>query len=206
MMGTFTAGALKIINQKYRNRIHSIYGTSTGASVGTYFKSNQLDIPYIFFTKYLTKKDFIRNNLFQYIFKIFFLKNSKIKDFVNLDYVVDVAKNTECSINLKNFKESKIKFYTKVINIDATQTEYLDTYTNLFDKLKATSQGGPFTSKPVQINNNQYIDGGTIPSTIDLELIKNNQDKIIIYINPTQTSKLSKVILYPLHWIAALAL
>lgn len=205
MMGVFTAGVLKVINEKYRNRIHSIYGTSTGAAISAYFVSNQMEIPLLFFTKYLTKKEFIRKNIISYVCKILFFRNTtlfNIKDFININYVVDVAKNSECKIDIDNFKKSKIPLYVKVINVHTLKTEYLSTEKDLFDKLKASSQSGPFSSSGVTINNSYYIDGGTIPSRIDIELIRAHKNKKIIYIEPSYSTKISKIILYPFHVLA----
>lgn len=207
MMGIFTAWVLKVINRKYRNRIHSIYGCSSWADVWVYLVSDQTAVPYKFFTKYLTRKDFIRKNMISYLCKVLFFRTSKrvqIPDFVNIDYVVDIAKNSECKIDYEKFINSGIPFFVKVINVDSGQTQYLDTNTQLFEKLKASSNTWPLSSQWVTINGSYYIDWDTLRSSIDLEIIKNNPDKTIIFVESSYRSTVAKVLLYPLHLLAGL--
>ncbi len=205
-MGIFTAGVLEEIHKKYRGRIHSIYGSSSGADVGVYFLSNQPNVPYIFFKKYLASKDFIRGNMLLYALKIFLLKKSTIQDYIDIEYVERIAKESECAIDLPTLEQTDIQFFIKAINTTTAKGEYLPAQPHLFDKLKASSQTGPFSSRAIQLGDYQYIDGGTLPADIERDIIQEHSDKTVIYIEPGYTSLLSKIILYPLHLVAGAAL
>ena len=206
MMGIFTAGVLEEIHAKYKDRIHSIYGSSSGADVGVYFLSNQSHIPYTFFTKYLASKKFIRGNIFLYALKVFFFKKSSIPDFVDMNYVRETAENSECALDVRTLSESDIQFYIKAIDIRTASATYFSAQPCLFEKLIASSQTGPFSSKAIQIDGAEYIDGGTLPPTIELDVVRSHPDKTIIFVESNPPSVASKILLYPFHLIAAAAL
>lgn len=209
MMWIFTAWVLNSINKKYRNRVHSVYWTSSWADVWVYFVSNQTEVPYNFFLNHLTKKDFIRKNIFSYIFKIFFIKNkinSKIKDYINIDFVVKTAEEWDYKLDLEKFNNSKINFFVKLINIKNWETIYVDAKNDLFKKLNATSNCWPLSSKAIEIDGDFYIDWETFVSWIDEDLVSKFKNKKIIYIESSYRSFFEKIILYPLHLLASFAI
>ncbi len=209
MMGIFVAGVLSEINKRSRGRVRAVYGTSSGADVGVYFVSGQTDVPLRFFTEYLTKPDFIRKNFLRYLLKIFFFRNNrhvKIPDYINVGYVADVARNSDCALDVGAFEKSEIEFHVKVIDIETGGPLYLPAKTNVFEKLMATSQCGPLSTSAVEVGGKRYIDGGTVPSELDLELVTRNPDKLFIFVQSQKDNQLSKMLLYPLYLLAGHAI
>ena len=209
MMGIFVAGVLEVLDEKVRGRIHSIYATSSAADASVYFVSGQTWIPRDFFITHLTKKEFIRNNWFSYIFKIFFMpKTPHIKDFINIDYFISTAQSSDCALNVEAFNESDITLFVKVINIRNGKACYLPTKDDLQIKLKATSQCGPLTTSAITVGGEQYIDGDTVSSDIDSELIKSLHDKTVVYIQPSRSHRLTRFFLplFPLYVLAGCAI
>ena len=206
MMGIFVAGVLSALNGPLRKRVHSVYGTSSGADVGAYFISNQTELPQRLFIEYLTRDDFIRTNFLRYLFKLFVFKDTDIKDYVNVEYVVQVAQHSDCALDMGAFESSTIGFYVKVIDITNAEVKYLLAKTNVFAKLMATSQCGPLTTKAIEVDHINYIDGGTVQSRLDIELAKSNPDKRIIYVQPQRNSYRKKALLYPLYLLVGHAI
>ena len=208
MMGIFAAGALEVIGKKLRSRVASVYATSSGADSGGHFISGQADIPPRFFLEYLTKPEFIRGNLFSYLYKVFVLKgkSKSIPDFINIDYFIPTAQNSDCALDLDSFEKSPIEFFVKVLDIDAIKTVYLPAKTDPEKKLMATSQCGPFSTLAVNIDGKRYIDGGTLVSDLDGELIQQNPNMIFLYIQPAGPQFFKKALLYPCYVLAAAAL
>jgi|SRR3989344_3010007 len=207
MMGVFTAGVMEVIDKRLRNRVHSVYATSSGADVGVYFVSNQAQIPRRFFIEYLASDTFLRKNWVAYMFKIFFTPQSdRIPDFIDLDLVVRTARESDCSLDTQALTASDISFFVKVIDVSQGRTHYLPAKENVFEKLRATSQCGPFTSTAVELDGKQYIDGDTIFSNIDAELAHRFSDKKIIYIEPAGGFYTQKILLYPFYILAGLAI
>ncbi len=204
----FATAVLEVIDAKFRNRVHSVYSTSAGANVGVYFVSGQAWFPYPFFVKYLTRREFIPGNIFSYLYKVFVLKgkSNTIPDFINVDYAAITAQASECPLDLKAFEESEIDFFVKVVNIRNGKASYLRAKDNLVDKLKATSQCGPFSTQAIEIEGERYIDGGTIISDLDVELVRSNPDKIFIYVESALPNFFMKALLYPCYVLAAAAI
>ena len=209
MMGIFVAGVVKALNEKLRPRIHCVYGTSSGADVGAYLVSNQTDVPLRFFTEHLTKPDFIRKNFLRYLLKIFFFRNSslvRIKDYINVEYVAEVAQYSDCKFDMQAFEKSDIGFYVKVIDTVFDAPAYLSAKAGVFRKLMATSQCGPLSTKAVEIEGRKYIDGGTLPNDLDIRLVKAYPDKLFIVVQSQEEERIKKVLLYPLYLLVGHAL
>lgn len=206
MTGIFTAGALEVIDRKYRDRIHSIYATSSGADVGVYLAAGQADVPRRFFIDHLATKQFIRGNWLSYIWKVFVAgARSRVPDFIDVDYVVSVARDSDCALDLAALKHSPIGLFVKVIRIRDGQALYLDAKNDLFQALKATFQCGPFTSAAVEIDGESYIDGDTIISTLDEDIARQFPNKTIVYIEPADPAFGKKLLLYPFYLLAGFA-
>ena len=207
MTGIFIAGALEVINRKYRDRIHSIYATSSGADVGAYCVSGQASLPRKFFLEHLAQTTFVRGNWLSYVYKVFFApKSQRIPDFLDIDYVIETARSSDCALNTHAFQDSDIELFVKVIDVDTAQHAYLPTRNELFEKLEATSQCGPFTTRAITIDGRRYIDGDTMISDVDAELLHSMPDKKFIYIEPMGPETLYKALLYPFYALAALAI
>jgi predicted patatin/cPLA2 family phospholipase len=206
MMGVFVAGVLAGLDEKIRNRVCAVYGTSSGADVGAYFVSGQSDIPLRFFVDYLTKPDFCRKNFLRYLFKLFIFRNSAVKDYLNVGYVAEVAQYSDCKLDVAAFEKSDMEFHVKVINIRTAKVHYIPAKSDVFNKLMASSQCGPLSTKAVEIDGNKYIDGGTIPSRIDITLSERHPDKKIIFVQPQKQAYVAKVLLHPLYLLAGHAI
>ncbi len=209
MMGVFVAGFLSVLDKSTRDRVESVYGTSSGADVGVYFVSDQTTVPLRFFTEHLTSPDFIRKNFLRYLLKLFIFRNSRrvqIPDYLNVAYVVAVAKNSDCKLDMRAFERSDIGFYVKVIDVTTGEPVYLVAKTNVFEKLMATSQCGPLSSQAIEIEGRRYIDGGTFASGLDMDLVRSRPDTVFIAVQSQRDVRLSKVLLYPLYLLAGHAI
>ena len=208
-MGVFTAGVLEALNERLRDRVRAIYGTSSGADVGVYFLSDQTGLTLRFFIEHLTQPGFLSKNLPLYLLKVFFFKNNphiRIPDYVNVDYVVESAKSSDCRLDLAKVESSDIEFYVKVIDIRNGSARYLPAKADVFQKLMATSQCGPFSTRAVTIDGVPYIDGSTIVSGLDAELVRTDKETLYIGVQPTKENKLWKAVLYPFHLLASLVI
>jgi predicted patatin/cPLA2 family phospholipase len=124
--------------------------------VAAFFVAGQPDVPYVFFTKYLTNPAFIRKNIFSYLRKIFLHvdpRSTLIPDFIDTRYVVDVAcASPDCQLDIPAFRTSDIDLFVRVVDIESGLCEYLSTETELFEKLRATSTCGPFSTEAIEID------------------------------------------------------
>lgn len=208
-MGIFVAGVLKAIDEKLREHVVSVYGTSSGADVGVYFVANQTDIPKRFFIEHLTKPDFIRKNFLRYLLKLFIFRNNprvNVKDYINVEYVAEVAKNSNCRLNLDAFEKSEVEFYVKVIDIASGVPAYIPAKTNVFVKLIATSQCGPLSTRAIEVDGRKYIDGGVLPNRLDIELAKAHPEKLFVVVQSQTDEYVQKTLLYPLYLLVGHAL
>ena len=209
MMGIFVAGVLRAIDERLRERVGAVYGTSSGADVGVYFIANQAEMPKRFFIEHLTKPDFIRKNFLRYLLKIFIFRNNprvKTKDYLNVDYFIEVAQGSDCRLNLDAFEKSDMEFYVKVVEVLSGRVEYLSAKSDVAQKLKATSQCGPLSTKAIEVDGKKYIDGGTLPSRLDVNLAKANPEKTFIIVQSQGHGYIQKALLYPLYLLVGHAL
>lgn len=201
-MGIFVAGVLSGLGEPVRERVHSVYGTSSGADAGAYFVSGQTDKAFNVFHDYLTRPEFIRGDFWRYVLELLFFEKTKIKNYVDVEYVVKVARDSDCRFNLEAFEHSSIGFFVKVIDIESGRAHYLPGKKDVFRKLMATSQCGPLSTKAYEIDGMYCIDGGTIPSVLDIELVRGNPDKQFIFIRSQKESRFVKLLLYPMYLLA----
>lgn len=167
--------------------------------------ANQSEISAKFFCEYLTKSDFIKKQYAKYFWQVIkYGKNKidKIEFVLDNDYTIRIAKESECKLDLKKFKEKNNPFFVKVFNSNNHKHEYLSTENGLFEKLKATSTASPLSSF-VQIGNERYIDGDSIKSNIDLDILEKFKDKTIIKIENYAGSKLKSFVSFPAKLIIA---
>lgn len=209
MMGIFVAGVLRGLDEKIRSRVRAVYGTSSGADVGAYFVSGQTDVPFRFFTDYLTRKDFCRKNFLRYLLKLFVLRRSRffdIPDYINVQYVADIARHSDCQLDVPAFEKSDMGFCVKVIDAASGSPQYLPAKTNVFEKLMATSQCGPLSTRAIAVEGKRYIDGGTVPNDLDARLAREHADTLFIFVQSQGNYRLQKMLLYPLYLLAGHAI
>ncbi len=70
----------------------------------------------------------------------------------------------------------------------------------------ATSQCGPFSTQAIEVEGTAYIDGGTMPSYLDIDLVRKNKDTLFLYVRSQGNNRLLKLLLYPLFLLAGYAI
>ena len=109
-------------------------------------------------------------------------------------------------MDLDAFEKSDMQFFVKVIDIHSATPTYISAKTNVFEKLKASSQCGPLSTEAIKVDGIEYIDGGTVPNELDIDLIKEYKDKLFIFIQSQKDNRLSKKLLYPLYLLVGHAI
>jgi hypothetical protein len=167
------------------SRIHSVYAVSSGADIAAYFLARQTKEGVDFFLNYLTKPEFIDRQPLRYLWQIcrYALdKRYKVKDVVNTGYVVEVAQRSAVKLNAEELQKSGIPFFIKVFDVDTLQHSYVSASTGLFKKLQATSTASPLSHQAVSVDGHRYIDGDSIASDLDAEVMNGFKDKTVIQI------------------------
>lgn len=193
MAGIFSSGVLRSFeNDEIYDRVHSVYSVSAGACTGARFLAKESELGgKTFYTRFNNDK-FIKGHFIRYFFQVLkHKKNSsqKIDDIFNFDYFTKIILHSKDKIDMDKVIKSKIPFYVKVFNNTKKIHQYLlvkNPYA--YEKVIASASMTPLISKSIIINNEELFDGDTIPSNLEEEIIKKNQNKIIIKINNSNNS------------------
>ena len=171
MRGLYTAGVLDIFMEKGIH-IDGIIGVSAGALFGINYKSNQMGRILRYNKKYAKNKN--------YMGMYSLLTTGNI---MNEEFCFNKIVNELDPIDYETYKYSKVEFYAVVTNIETGKAEYIK-IDDLKDKdnleyLRA-SGSMPFVSKPVNIQNKKYLDGGIADSIPIDKMIHMDYDKVIV--------------------------
>ena len=171
MRGLYTAGVLDIFMEKGIH-IDGTMGVSAGALFGINYKSNQMGRIVRYNKKYAKNKN--------YMGMYSLLTTGNI---MNEDFCFDKIVNELDPIDYETYKHSKVEFYAVVTNIETGEAEYIK-IDDLKDKenleyLRA-SGSMPFVSKPVNIQNKKYLDGGIADSIPIDKMMCMDYDKVVV--------------------------
>ncbi len=171
MRGLYTAGVLDIFMEK-QIPIDGIIGVSAGALFGINYKSNQMGRILRYNKKYAKNKNYMG------IYSLLTTGN-----IMNEEFCFDKIVNELDPIDYEAFKKSKVEFYAVVINLETGKAEYIK-INDLKDKhnLKYLRASGsmPFVSKPVNIDNKKYLDGGIADSIPIDKVMHMDYDRVIV--------------------------
>ena len=171
MRGLYTAGVLDIFMEKGIH-IDGIIGVSAGALFGINYKSNQKGRILRYNKKYAKNKN--------YMGMYSLLTTGNI---MNEEFCFNKIVNELDPIDYETYKHSNVEFYAVVTNIETGKAEYIK-IDDLKDKdnLEYLRASGfmPFVSKPVNIQNKKYLDGGIADSIPIDKIMSMNYDKVIV--------------------------
>ena len=169
MRGMFTAGVLDALMEQ-NIQIDKIIGVSAGALFGINYASNQKERALRYNLKYLKDKRYMGFH------SLFTTGNIVNKDFAFYDLPFNLD-----PFDQNEFEKSHIDFYLAATNIENGKAEYFK-IENVFKEMecfRATS-AMPFVSKFVEINGQNYLDGGIADSTPFEKAQELGCDKIIV--------------------------
>jgi predicted patatin/cPLA2 family phospholipase len=185
MSGIFSAGVINSFEQKnIYSRIDCIYCVSAGAHIAAYFLSQKSPEGTTIYTDSLLllskRQKFIDLNIFKIISKLwnlfFFKENMHLMD---LEVLKEIEK-TKHKIDPKKIKNSKIKFYVKIFDFKNLKTKYIDGKKNTIEAINISSNMPPYMY--IKTRHTDYYDGSTVPNDSFLDIVKQNENKKIIWI------------------------
>ncbi len=157
MRGCYTAGVLDYFIEKGLE-LSSVYGVSAGALIGANYVGGQKERGYRTLTDYIGNKDY--HGFGQFI---------KYGNFYNTDFAYNKIPNQLDPADYDSYSKSPMKFYSVIANVKTGKAEYyhLTDLKKEMDYLRA-SASLPLISRPVELGNSIYLDGG-ICDSIPLE-------------------------------------
>lgn len=176
MRGMYTVGALDCL-MKNNIKVDGIVGVSAGALFGINYKSKQPGRALRYNLKYCKKKNYMG-----------FYSLITTGDIMNKKFCFDKLIHELDPIDYDTFKGSSEEFFAVVTNMETGKAEYIkvDDLTKQ-EQVEALRASGsmPFVSKPVEINGNKYLDGGTADSIPIDKIMELGYDKIIVILTRT---------------------
>lgn len=196
MLGVYGAGFVsKLEKENAYEKIEAIYGSSAGVMNAAYFLSHQARLGSSIYTE-----DLVDNFLFpanlpigtaqrlwnRYVFQI---PREKMKNVVNIDYVLDIIKNKK-PLNIKRISKSKIKFFIELLNLKTGEIDRKKfNIKNAFDLFRAAITVVPYYFRAKRINNHLYVDA-SIKQVIDFKyLLKKYPEHKIIFVLNVKTKR-----------------
>ena len=171
MRGLYTAGVIDTF-LKEKSEVDKIIGVSAGALFGMNYKSKQQGRVLRYNKAYVGNKN--------YMGVYSFLKTGNV---MNEEFCFERLIDDLDPIDYKTYQESKVDFYAVVTNLQTGKAEYklLDTLDN-YDEIEYLRASGsmPFVSHTIQINGNDYLDGGCSDSIPIEKMLEMDVDKIIV--------------------------
>lgn len=169
MRGMYTAGVIDVLLEN-NIKVDCIMGVSAGALFGVNYKSRQKGRAFRFNLKYIKDK--------RYMGMYSLITTGNI---LNQEFCFKDIPDTLDDFNYASFKRTKEDFYAVVTNMKTGQAEYIkiDDLKKDMEYLRA-SGSMPFVSKPVEINGNQYLDGGIADAIPIKKMLSMGMDKIIV--------------------------
>ena len=169
MRGMYTAGVIDIFVDN-NIKVEKVVGVSAGVLFGVNYLSGQRERALRYNKKYAGDKRYMGTH------SLLTTGNIVNKDFAyyEVPMKLDIFDQTA-------YENSGMDFYATVTNMKTGQAEYIK-IDNVFEQmevLRATS-AMPFVSKPVELENGKYLDGG-LSDSIPIEKCKElGCDKIIV--------------------------
>ncbi len=169
MRGMYTAGVIDIFLDN-NIKVDKVVGVSAGVLFGVNYLSGQRERALRYNKKYASDKRYMGTH------SLLTTGNIVNKDFAYYEVPMKLD-----IFDQKAYENSEMDFYAAVTNMKTGQAEYIK-IDNVFEQmevLRATS-AMPFVSKPVELENGKYLDGG-LSDSIPIEKCKElGCDKIIV--------------------------
>jgi len=169
MRGLYTAGVLDaMLDDKIK--YDSIYGVSAGAVFGVNYLSKQKGRVLRYNKKYVNDKRYMSFSSF-----------IKTGNFINKQFAYYDVPFKYDIFDEETYSKSKTNFYAVMTNIETGEAEYpkIINCGIQIEELRASS-ALPFLSKPVQINDKKYLDGGIADAIPIKKAIEEGYDKIVV--------------------------
>lgn len=185
IQGIFSTGVLHTLEKhNIYDRVHSIYGVSSGAHNAAYFLARQTALAAEMYQDHVCKRHrFLKDLSPSLIWKKFWqlMLFKKTCDIIDLDYARELETMDETKLNVKRIKESPINFYVRVFNPETLGLEYLDAKIDTINRLIQSAKIPPYAY--TKIKNELYYDGGIMPTRDFIKnVITKHPDKTILYI------------------------
>ena len=169
MRGLYTAGVLDVFMKNNIN-VDVIYGVSAGALFGLNYKSRQIGRALRYNLKYANEKNYMG------LYSLITTGNIMNEDFCFRKLVYELDK-----LDFETYKNNPIDFYAVVTNLQTGKPEYIKIDDAEKDMEYFRASGSmPFVSKPVEINENLYLDGAVSDAVPFKKALETNPEKIIV--------------------------
>ena len=169
MRGLYTAGVLDaMLDDKIK--YDSIYGVSAGAVFGVNYLSKQKGRVLRYNKKYVNDKRYMSFSSF-----------IKTGNFINKQFAYYDVPFKYDIFDEETYSKSKTNFYAVMTNIETGEAEYpkIINCGIQIEELRASS-ALPFLSKPVEINDKKYLDGGIADAIPIKKALEEGYDKIVV--------------------------
>lgn len=178
MSSAYFAGAILALVEKFNlTDPYIVIGSSGSTGTLAYYVSKQYKSIENIWQNLLPQKEFI--------------SPWRLKEIMDIDYLIDVIFKKQDVLNIKTVKESNIKFFISITNINNGKLEYVTNKddTDIFEALRASSAAPIVYNKIVKIKNNEYVDG-CIEAPLSTNITKAKQEgaEVIIAINDSNPS------------------
>jgi len=185
IQGVFSTGVLTAF-QKHNiyDRVHSVYGVSSGAHNAAYFISRQTDLSAKIYLEHLCQKhrflkDLSAKIIWNKFWRLFIHKEPF--DIIDLDYARELETMGDTKLDVKSIRTSPINLYVRVFNPETLNLEYLDAKVDTVNRLIQSAKIPPYAY--TKIKNELYYDGGIMPTRDFIKnVISKHPDKQILYI------------------------
>ena len=169
MRGMYTAGVLDFL-MEHNIKFDEVSAVSAGAAFGVNYFSNQKGRAIRYNKKFNGDKRYI--SLSSLI---------KTGNLVNTEFVYGVVPRELDIFDDEEFKKSGVDYFAAVTNMETGEAEYIkvESVFEQMDVLRA-SASLPYVSRPVEIGDKKYLDGGVADSVPYNKLIETGCEKIVV--------------------------
>ena len=169
MRGLYSAGVLDTFMKNDVN-VDAIYAVSAGALFGLNYKSHQIGRALRYNLKYANNKNYMG------LHSLITTGNIMNKEFCFNKLVYELDK-----LDFETYKKSPVDFYAVVTNLQTGKAEYIKIDDAEKDMEYFRASGSmPFVSKPIEINENLYLDGGICDPIPFKKVLETKPEKIIV--------------------------
>lgn len=167
--GAFTAGILDVLME------HGLYfpyviGTSAGALNAVNYISQDIGRSRFVSTELMSDPKFIS------VRNIFFRGTA-----FNFTYLFHTIPKTKCPFNVGQYNNSPIEFYAATTSVETGEAVYFKKgECKDFYKALAASSSLPIISRPVNVENHPYLDGGVVDATPFRKPLEEGIAKIVV--------------------------
>ena len=198
MSGVFSAGVLKAFEEpQIFDRVHSVYAVSVGGCNAARFLTKNSELGGWGFYNVFNGEGFIHKRLVRYYFQAvrrWVLGRGRIDDLFDFDFFAEVMLHSDIKIDMEEVLASGIPFFVKVFCVSQGMPAYVPVVEpHAFEKVLASASATPLISRRFVIAGEEFFDGDTIPSDLDVRLAKQHPDKLVVRISNTRESALKEL-------------